>query len=264
MRKRCRTAKDAPATPPGHPRSPRAVDWRATFRTGASARIGGRGRMKIEPCEKRKSIIAEPSHALVCGGPGSGKTTVALLKAKARMASLRPGQEILFLSFSRAAVRQVLRRSTDLLTRAERRLIQVQTYHSFCIDVLHAHGRLLTGRKPKLIYPTEERIREAEFAGDWKAERIRAATEEDRYCFDQLAGATARLFEETAAVASLYSEKYPLMVVDEFQDTDDDQWRIVKALGKHAVLLCLADPDQRIFDYSDKVDPERLDHLVAE
>ena len=64
--------------------------------------------MKMELCDKRKAIIAQDGHLLVLGGPGSGKTTIALFKAQGRFATLKPGQEILFLSFSRAAIRQVL------------------------------------------------------------------------------------------------------------------------------------------------------------
>lgn len=52
-----------------------------------------------------------------------------------------------------------------------------------------------------------------------------------------------------------------MIIVDEFQDTDDNQWRIVRALAKVTDLFCLADPEQRIFDYRDDVDPRRLDIL---
>src|SRR6185437_8578852 len=54
--------------------------------------------------DTRKAILATSGHALVVGGPGSGKTTMALLAAQARSSTLKPGQEILFLSFSRAAI----------------------------------------------------------------------------------------------------------------------------------------------------------------
>src|SRR5437870_505291 len=97
-------------------------------------------------CDKRKAILRQEGHVLVTGGPGSGKTTIALLKAATVSYSLEPGQEILFLSFSRAAIQQVVQKSKDLLTPVEHSLIRVQTYHAFCIGLLESYGQLLAGR----------------------------------------------------------------------------------------------------------------------
>jgi DNA helicase II / ATP-dependent DNA helicase PcrA len=194
----------------------------------------------------------------VTGGPGSGKTTIALLKAKKIISSLASGQEILFLSFSRAAVRQVLTRCKSVLGRDERRMIEVQTYHSFCLEGLRSHGRLLNGLQLKITYPDVERIERAEFEGDWSEEIARRAKAEGIFVFDQFAGAIASIVEGCAAVRELIGRKYPLIIVDEFQDTDDDQWRIVAALSSVSTIFCLADPDQSIFQYDPKVDPLRL------
>ncbi len=62
----------------------------------------------MDICEDRQKLLDEPGHALVTGGPGSGKTTIALKKAVIRIEEgLNPGQSVLFLSFSRAAVARV-------------------------------------------------------------------------------------------------------------------------------------------------------------
>jgi ATP-dependent DNA helicase UvrD/PcrA len=217
--------------------------------------------VKLELCEKRKAIIAQQGHLLVLGGPGSGKTTIALLKAQRCFTKLEPGQEILFLSFSRAAVRQVLLRCKEILTPRERRALAVQTYHAFCMEMLEAHGRLLHGRPLRFLYPGEERMQKSTFDGDWNTERQRRAAELGLYCFDLFAFGTANLLESCVALRALIADRFPMVVVDEFQDTDNNQWRIVRALAEMTDVFCLADPEQRIFDYRDDIDPRRLDIL---
>uniref|UniRef100_UPI0013E31E8C UvrD-helicase domain-containing protein n=1 Tax=Rhizobium meliloti TaxID=382 RepID=UPI0013E31E8C len=49
----------------------------------------------------QKDVLTVEGHQLVVGGPGSGKTTVSILKAaKIACQKLKPGQRILFLSFA--------------------------------------------------------------------------------------------------------------------------------------------------------------------
>jgi DNA helicase II / ATP-dependent DNA helicase PcrA len=217
--------------------------------------------MKLEMCDKRKTIIGQHGHLLVLGGPGSGKTTIALFKAQQRFATLKDGQELLFLSFSRAAIRQVLLRCKEILTTTQRRAIKVQTYHAFCMEMLEAHGRLLHGRPIRFLYPGEERLQKSAFDGDWDVERKRQAVESGLYCFDLFATGTAVLLERCTALRALIGDRFPMIIVDEFQDTDDSQWRIVRALAEVTDVFCLADPEQRIFDYRDDIDPRRLDIL---
>jgi DNA helicase II / ATP-dependent DNA helicase PcrA len=208
--------------------------------------------------EKRQAIIQAKGHLLVNGGPGSGKTTISLLKVKALFPDLLSGQKLLFLSFSRAAVRQVLIRCRTILTYDERKAIEVKTYHAFCLEFLKTHGRLLTGNPITFLYPSQERLRKSNFLGDWKAEQLRLAVEEACFCFDMLAYGTAELLERSEALRMLFADCYPMVIVDEFQDTDDQQWRIIQACARVTTVFCLADPEQSIFQYRSDVNPRRI------
>lgn len=217
--------------------------------------------MKIELGDQANDALEADGPILVLGGPGSGKTTLALLKAQRLILSLQPGQNVLFLSFSRSAVRQVQIRCQDILTSSERRRIAVKTYHSFCMDLLKSHGRLLNGQAPRIAYPGAARLAKSAHVGDWEVELVRLAQEDALYCFDQFAPSIVELLSRAACVGELLGQQYPVIILDEFQDTDDAQWELVKLLSQHSRLITLADPDQRIFDHVVKIDPERLNQL---
>ena len=208
-----------------------------------------------------QSALQSEYPVLVLGGPGSGKTTLSLLKAKTYASELSDGQAVLFLSFSRAAVRQVAIRCHDLLDTQERRSIEVRTYHSFALDVIQAHGRLLLGEPPRIISPNKEALLKSRFSGHWASELKRMASEEGCYAFSEFAAVANQIISGSNAVAELIADTYPVIVLDEFQDTNDSQWELVKTLSQRSHMMFLADPDQRIFEYDEHVSAERLQHL---
>ena len=208
-----------------------------------------------------QSALQSEYPVLVLGGPGSGKTTLSLVKAKTYASELSDGQAVLFLSFSRAAVRQVEIRCHDLLDKQERRSIEVRTYHSFALDVIQTHGRLLSGEPPRIISPNKEALLKSRFSGHWASELKRMASGEGRYAFSEFATVANQLISGSNAVAELIADTYPVIILDEFQDTDDSQWELVKTLSQRSHMMFLADPDQRIFEYDEHVSADRLKHL---
>lgn len=223
--------------------------------------------MAIDPdCPKRASIVNCEGHGLVLGGPGSGKTTVALRKALAYIQKdLKPSQTVLFLSFSRAAVGRVLEAAKVEVDRQQLSLLSVQTFHSFFWSLLKTHGYLLGApRKLSVLLPQDEKalsggVGEADDGwSEWVAERERLFREEGRTAFDLFAPSAAHLLSRCAHLPRLISARHPLIVVDEAQDTGPHAWRCVEHLAPHAQILCLADLEQQIYDFLPGIGPERV------
>lgn len=221
--------------------------------------------------DPRESILACQGHALVIGGPGSGKTTLALRKALARVhAGLVPGQTVLFLSFSRAAVTRVLDAAKLVVPKEELALLSVQTFHSFFWEILKTHAYLLGApRRLSILLPQDEKAlsggadEDDEGWAEWRGERNRLFWEEGRTAFDLFALHASELLGKSLHVLGNIALSYPLIIVDEAQDTGDKAWQCIEWLAPHTQVVCLADLEQQIFDFLPGVGPERIKAIRA-
>src|SRR5690606_38606920 len=68
--------------------------------------------------------------------------------------------------------------------------------------------------------------------------------------FDDLQLLTYKLFNEHEHVLAYYQDKFNYILVDEFQDTDHLQYKMMKLLAaKHQNLFVVGDPDQSIYAF---------------
>ncbi|MGZ0102198.1 UvrD-helicase domain-containing protein [Achromobacter sp. KK8] len=214
---------------------------------------------------QKLAFLVCPGHALALAGPGAGKTHVALIKAQQQIASgtLKPGQKVLFLSFARPTVARILEKAAELISPDELQHLEINTYHGFAWSILRSHGYLLNAaRGITLLPPPEAAAHFADIdASVREQEMLRLFEEEGRLHFDLFARLVAQLFQRSDRLARIYCDSYPEVILDEFQDTNADEWALIHQLGRHSRLIALGDPDQRIYEFRG-ADPRRLGDFV--
>jgi len=228
----------------------------------------------VQICELRQSLLDCQGHALVLGGPGSGKTTIALKKAVVKInAGLAPGQSVLFLSFSRAAVARLGEAMKQEVPKAQRNQLSMQTFHSFFWTLLSAHAYLLGApRKLRILLPQDEQVEYGSIRSrerneqnpEWRAwlkRRDEMFRQDGRIAFDLFARNAEALLTQSEHVRRLIIQRHPLIIVDEAQDTDAHAWRCIALLSETAQIVCLADLDQQIFDHLPGIGPERVEAI---
>ena len=68
--------------------------------------------------------------------------------------------------------------------------------------------------------------------------------------FDDLVGLALRVLTEQPEIAAQYREKFRFISVDEFQDIDEPQYRLIAQLAPPGANLCvIGDPDQAIYGF---------------
>jgi DNA helicase II / ATP-dependent DNA helicase PcrA len=200
--------------------------------------------------EQREVVQAREPTMLVGGGAGVGKTTTALWAARVELTRLDtpPYKRVLFLTFSRTAVAQILSRSRKVLTGIGDR-VEILTFHGLAYQLVRRFGRYGGG-------PQAPTLR-----GD--AESKLAVGDTGALSFDDLLPRALALLAPGTPLRDLLLERYSMVICDEFQDTDDQQWQLLELLGERARLLLLTDPNQMIYGWRPGVHPGRLTAALA-
>ena len=203
--------------------------------------------MKLDELSPRQleAVQATEPTVLVTGGAGTGKTTTALWAAREHLqrAEATQAERVLFVTFSRTAVGQIASRARAAGSGLNHR-IEVHTFHSLAYRLLRAFGRYAgRGKDPLEV----ESIARSKLLGH----------DRSRLSYDDLLPGALELLAN-ASIAKLVAQRWTLIICDEFQDTSNEQWRLLRALGSGGRLLVLADPHQMIYGFIDTVGAQRL------
>ncbi len=190
------------------------------------------------PARQQQDICdSQAPTLLVLGGAGTGKTVTAAAAARAHLirrdAAGKRGERVLFLTFSRTAVTQILDRSHGILKDVADR-VDVLTFHGFAWRLITDFGRYAGyGLAPQLRSDAESKLLSADPAVLAYSDLLPAAL--------RIAG--------MPLIGDLTAHRWSLIVCDEFQDTDAQQWKLLEHLAAPGNrLLLLGDPNQMIYD----------------
>ena len=227
---------------------------------------------------------------VVVAGPGSGKTRVLTRRIARLVASgVDPGQ-IMAITFTRRAAGQMRQRLAALLGGASGLgAMQVGTFHRVALSLLRQLGcepklvldevearRVLEGALADVGLPGPVAASRAialakaaaqgpdEVAEEWQPHynAYQAALHAYGACdYDDILLDLLRLLEADAAVREQVRARFPYLLIDEFQDLNAAQYRLVLQLaGEGAGLLAIGDPDQAIYSFRG-ASPAHFAHL---
>jgi ATP-dependent DNA helicase UvrD/PcrA len=233
--------------------------------------------------EQKSAVIHEGGHLLIKAGPGTGKTmTLTHRIAHLIRKGIAKPEQVLALTFTRKAATEMAQRIAGLLDSSKTDPVRVSTFHGFCLEILRNEGDRI-GLPPEFTLCPEidakglaQQVLLESGAGkratgrflsalpDMKAgsvddhefmslfrkyqNRLRALGMLD---LDDLEVETLRLFQDRPEIAGAYGNKFPWVFVDEYQDTNPIQVRLLKALirkGKNQICA-IGDPDQAIYGF---------------
>ena len=203
-------------------------------------------------CKQREVVNAvlhcDLRRILVLGGPGTGKTATALWTARAHLetSSRTPTQRVLFLTFSRSAVSQLVSRLPGVLSNYEER-IEILTFHALAHRLLRAFGRY--AGHGTTIPPVQS-----------EARRKLLGYDRNQLQYKDFIPKVLKILEGSERIRQLLSQRWGLVICDEVQDTSEDQWRLLQILALHKLLL-LGDANQMIYTFLPGISPEQFNQM---
>ncbi len=255
--------EDAPAFPEAAAMQP----------SGRSGVLAG-----LDPDQARAAETVD-GPLMVIAGPGSGKTRMLTHRiAHLVLECGVPAGACLAVTFTRKATEELRNRLTRLLgEKAD--AVAVHSFHSLGLAILRAHAdRAGLGADFRIASEAERTAALAEALGvsSTRAARLLKAVsvlkrsgakgaDEDAKAravldqigraqgwvdFDDLVLLSADLLEADTKIAAAWQARCPHIVADEFQDVDEQQYRLLRLLtGKSGNLCVIGDPDQAIYGF---------------
>ncbi len=227
---------------------------------------------------QRAAIEADLGPALVLAGPGAGKTycLIERIRHLIEVRGIEPARIIAF-TFTNKAAEEIGARLDDLGPKAQ--LVKRGTIHAFCAELLRQHGhheglergfgiadehyqRAVLARlgQPARFHTsilgsfTLHRLKGFDLSerdARTYADYVKRLERRNMADFDMLVVKAAHLLETVPAVADDARTQWDYILVDEFQDLNQRQYEVVRALARgHRNIFAVGDDEQSIFSWT--------------
>jgi DNA helicase-2/ATP-dependent DNA helicase PcrA len=228
---------------------------------------------------------------LTLAGAGSGKTSVLVCRAGylIRVHKVHP-RHILLVTFSKKAADEMKERISSLpgLTRGAVNGIQASTFHSFFLTILRSRGfteEIVSSERQRQIV-IKQIMRELRMNDSYQPETLLAlfssykvnmiwdeqwpTTTQDekdikavylkyeewkrrnhKLDFDDLLVKSYQLLQDNPSLVKTLQDRFQYVMVDEFQDTNQIQYELIKLIAKGKQnLFVVGDDDQTIYSFN--------------
>ena len=230
--------------------------------------------------DQRRAAEIASGPLLIVAGPGSGKTRT-LTHRIAHLVARRGAapHQCLAITFTRRAAGEMRERLRTLLPEVWEG-VPIHTFHSFGLSVLREHRNAAGLQRGFRVASDDERVRLLRDTLDLSERRARghlaaisrtrrtaappkgngASEAEEPYRremelrnwidFDDLVIRAADVLESDPSIRSEYRRRHPFVSIDEYQDVDAEQVRLVRQLVPPEGNVCaIGDPDQAIYRF---------------
>ncbi|WP_460518761.1 UvrD-helicase domain-containing protein [Flindersiella endophytica] len=212
--------------------------------------------------DQRAAASAVDGSVLIIAGPGTGKTRTLTHRIAHLVSDLGvPATQCLAITFTRRAAEELGERLGALVP-GQRPL--VTTFHGLGLRILREHPELAglspafkvaddTARVAILEEVLGPRVAQLDFDrldDEAKAQYQKAMRARDLLDVGELVRLPVDLLTEHPALAERYRERWRYVSVDEYQDVDETQYRLLRLLVPSDGNLCaIGDPDQAIYRF---------------
>lgn len=220
------------------------------------------------PTDEQRQVLDTAESALVTAGPGTGKTRTAIEKAIIAAAQFPENccDQVLFLSFSNVSVRRLADAARIHVPVRRKGRLRFMTYHALAADLLQHFGRFVSlpprirvmDRLEEMLVALEEGWIDA---NNYEERLLATARAKGLISFTTMVPLATRLLRSSPPLSRIICRRYPLIIVDEFQDTSRPQWELLQAVGANSQVLTFGDPNQIIYSSLHQATEARLDEF---